>query len=1354
MKRILLTSVLVLGVCALLAEAPAFDAETALITKNKNAKTEVKGGVFSAESLAPDSFTGITFKLNDMPYRTDLQLEFEYRSKVLSGGKERYIGVTFTHATAGTTFTGLPVSTEWQKGIVHLSTLKFHKAGKLKAGEPLKTFYIYSRRPNDAPGIARLEVRNIRFVEAAAPSGKAKAAKTAKLAGPATTPETFRPDKAVKYTYAHQKGKTVDGVFTAENTADDKFTHIGFNLNGMKYDPALRLVFEYRSKVLSGGSENYIAVLFSRKAAGTTFTQFKPSQEWQTGTVDFHTLKFHKAGKLRGGEALDSFSIYSRRPDGEPGKVRLEVRNVRFERNAYYNPLDGVRVSYSAKPLISWRAAEGAEKYAVVCMQKDRQIFSAESVRPYFVPVTPLAPGLYDFVVKALPSGKLVSTEPIIIPDPAHTWTMPEYDFSKFVSQPRPRLKKLAAYWNPDLAALTRQGKALLKLQIPPNPEPYKEGADPNIRAWIEWYGKIAGGVVSRNGGKLQAAGQAAILTGDPELIANAKRLALEIARKWDPESGSSMKCGDLQAASLLRGLCWCYDAAYDAMTPEERKTVADCIRVRGNQFWGCVFPFRMNEAQNHPWDRTEAAAFAALALAEEPGMDMRYDFCANVYGYRILPSLGFKGENNEGLAYWSYGFGLAMRFIDVARQAVGLSFYTHPWLKYPARFPMYGMPAGGYILSFGDNGRPNHGRIGPMNRPFTSKLAAAADDPAALWYAGYPEKDGVIAKPPVAELVPQSIAYEHLGIGIFNTFLADGRENVALAFHSGKYFAGHQHADQNSFMINAYGDKLAIDGGYYDFYGSRHFKAYSIHTQAHNTVLVNGKGQVDRKDGADGTMTGYFDSPNFGYVSGDASSRKLYRGELDKFDRDIVFFKPDFVAVYDRLGAPKPAKFQWLFHSHSDKPIDYKDGAFSFARPLAKMAGKMFLPDGMTANVKRSYSPDDDPVLGYSVTKDPNPQPEWTLTVENPTPAKATEFFSVMQIARTGEPCDVAWKRVLTDTGAAAVSKQAAVIFRRTVKGKAVAGKFETDARAAAVIFNADGSIYDAMLADGSYLKYDGKTLLDAGKKVAGLAKRTTPDVTTSKVDVKVGGETVKADYRVEKFAFGREVHYVSGMTDIPAGHGWRIVGGEAKAPVSVLLIQGVSCILSSTAENRLFFLDGGKLGFSFASAKPFDVPSLQALRKLRIADAKMMPVGWQPSAAAIKFEAEDNVTFAPNPPLIMERESASKGKATISWDHGGQSGSWKFSVPKAGKYEFLICIASTHGAISRELRLDGQPLVPGIIGMHFRGTGGFGYSPQEWRWVKFPAPVKLSAGTHEIAVTVIQGSANLDALAFVPVK
>jgi hypothetical protein len=279
----------------------------------------------------------------------------------------------------------------------------------------------------------------------------------------------------------------------------------------------------------------------------------------------------------------------------------------------------------------------------------------------------------------------------------------------------------------------------------------------------------VAGGIVSRTGSNLQKLGMAAVLADDVELKKYAKEKALIVARTWDPESGSSMRMGDLQAANLLRGLVWCYDGAYEVMTPEERKDLANCIRVRGNQFWKSTYPFRSNEAQNHPWDRAEAAAFAALGLAEEPGMAMRYDYVANLYAYRILACLGFKGENNEGMKYWSYGLGLAVRFVNAARYTVGLSLYGHPWLKQTARFPLYGMPARGYILSFGDNGQPNHGSLGPLNRPFASSLAAEAGDPEALWYAGYPERNGVTAKPPVN--IPQSMDYEHLGLAVFNTF-------------------------------------------------------------------------------------------------------------------------------------------------------------------------------------------------------------------------------------------------------------------------------------------------------------------------------------------------------------------------------------------------------------------------------------------------------------------------------------------------------------------------------------------------------------------------------------------------------
>ena len=90
MKRVLFTALL-LSVFALAAEVPAFNAEKAA---GKGAV--FRDGVFTVETTKPSKYANMSFSLGDMPYRTDLQLEFEYRSTVLTGGPERYIGVNFS----------------------------------------------------------------------------------------------------------------------------------------------------------------------------------------------------------------------------------------------------------------------------------------------------------------------------------------------------------------------------------------------------------------------------------------------------------------------------------------------------------------------------------------------------------------------------------------------------------------------------------------------------------------------------------------------------------------------------------------------------------------------------------------------------------------------------------------------------------------------------------------------------------------------------------------------------------------------------------------------------------------------------------------------------------------------------------------------------------------------------------------------------------------------------------------------------------------------------------------------------------------------------------------------------------
>lgn len=66
------------------------------------------------------------------------------------------------------------------------------------------------------------------------------------------------------------------------------------------------------------------------------------------------------------------------------------------------------------------------------------------------------------------------------------------------------------------------------------------------------------------------------------------------------------------------------------------------------------------------------------------------------------------------------------------------------------------------------------------------------------------------------------------------------------LVFDAGYFGSGHQHEDKLNFVLCAYGRPLIIDPSIYRYYPDE-YSRYFRSTQAHNSVLVDGKGQCRR---------------------------------------------------------------------------------------------------------------------------------------------------------------------------------------------------------------------------------------------------------------------------------------------------------------------------------------------------------------------------------------------------------------------------------------------------------------------------------------------------------------------------
>ena len=1106
----------------------------------------------------------------------------------------------------------------------------------------------------------------------------------------------------------------------------------------LKIRSGVTIAFEYRVEAPPEFAPLYVGVAFEDAAGKRFFAKKTAKDKWTGVTLTPDKLVSTAQEAFAEGDRIRVFRIYTRNASPAPaGAVKLQVRNfaAAFDAEQAGKP---DRVSYSAFPLFDWPRPPDAERYLLE--YSDAPDFPAdrtcklETTVNFALPAEELKPGIWYYRATGLPRRKLLRRGSVLIPERRHTYRIAPYDFAAFGTAPHPRLKKLAefnALHEPTLLADARRD---LNFVLPPDVPVFRPGADPAVPTRIDWsrlYGRRNG-----NTGKTMARiGQAALITGDRELIAKARELALGVARTYDPAKATHRRAGDLPAINLLMGLGFCYDAAYDSMSGEERRDVDAALMTRGRQFWDFINPFGGNEAQNHSWDNTQAFAFAAVAADADPKeRAVWFDFALHLFACRFLPSLGFDGENNEGLAYWRFGFNLIVRYLDLLRQTSGINLYALDYVRKTAAFGLYSAPLAGYEISFGDNGTPNHHCIWSYSRPFCAKLAAETGYPEILWYAMVPRSGKLTAKAPLA--MPQSVTYPHIGVSLFNTFLPDARENVALGFHSGKYFAGHQHADQNSFSINAYGDKLIVDGGYYDWWGSPHHRAYSSTTLAHNTLLVDGCGQAERTPGADGVTTAFADSPSFGYVAGDAGNPKIYGGKLSRFEREIFFVKPDAVVTLDRVDpAREGAVCQYLLHAHGDRPTAGADGSFVIRRQFARLDGRMLTPARLSVTPAFETPPND------MVSSSPLPfyEKEWILRAD----FRAKEFLAAMEISRAGQPPKMRFARLESADALGVGADGLIAAFRRSGSGRFELSGLVSDGRAAAVRFDRQGQIIGAMLVGGTMLDFRGKALcrlpargnwsFPAGRRVT-VARRD--DLLT------LDGKPIPAECWTVVGGDGAARHLLSARARLPHD------GLLATAPDGVEYIFGARTHFIGRAP-RTHYVSGGDYLFSFTGPDSRVKPVRLTLTPIKPTEAVALPRDFRPPADALRLEAEAPSSYEGEELYIIGREFASGGKFGFRFQHPGQLLRWRFPVKQPGRCRVLFRVASTGEAICEFVRPDG-----GTVPVRFPATGGEGRGETDWRWFELPGGVELPGGEPTLELRHNLGGIALDALALIPEK
>ncbi|MBL8995270.1 MAG: heparinase II/III family protein, partial [Spirochaetia bacterium] len=429
------------------------------------------------------------------------------------------------------------------------------------------------------------------------------------------------------------------------------------------------------------------------------------------------------------------------------------------------------------------------------------------------------------------------------------------------------------------------------------------------------------------------------LTTGDMRYAARLKEY-LEALSQWS--SWSEHPNLWLEIAQISFGYVFALDAIYDELSEAERKRYENAYFRLGLL---PIFSTGLREDEtNGPAFQYSALGIGGLYLLGKSLPAKAFIDLAKRYTLFYLEKR-LHSKNTEGIGYTGFVMHNLLIFADsLARVTGDRSLIDHPYAKEVfAQWILYSLaPGAASAAPFADY----KGELG-----FSAQMdiiAANQKGGLASWIQKESggDKDRSIqhflyhdASLPVKtpDQMPTAKWFPNIGL----VSMRSGWDNKAtlLAFNSSGSEADHCHFDQNHFVLNLAGEWLLGDPGYRDTTAGWTAPMapkwiFTVGTVGHNSVLVNGEGQIKR---GGGKVQAFFHSSAFDYTVGDASAA-YDPATLKKFDRHILFLRPSYYVICDDLAAPKPVDFQTLFHTDAKGKIETRDSRIQIKKKLGSL--------------------------------------------------------------------------------------------------------------------------------------------------------------------------------------------------------------------------------------------------------------------------------------------------------------------------------------------------------------------------------------------------------------------------------
>jgi hypothetical protein len=495
--------------------------------------------------------------------------------------------------------------------------------------------------------------------------------------------------------------------------------------------------------------------------------------------------------------------------------------------------------------------------------------------------------------------------------------------------------------------------------------------------------------------------------TKDEKYLRRAEKEMLAVAafEDWNPSHF-------LDVAEMTMAIAIGYDWLYDGLSAESRNMIREAIKKKGIE---PSFDNKNNSwlRAHHNWNQVCNAGmtFGALAIAEdEPELASRVIVRAvESIPKAMVTSYQPDGAYPEGFGYWDYGTSFNVLFLSACEKALGTDFglSQSPGFLKTAAFVENMVGPTGMAHNWGDSG------LKSGLTPAIFWFAAKNGDPSVL----NGQKKFLQASSTSFvrnRLLPAVLIWgTQINLAVVKApakriWVGQGESPVALmrsawndpnalfvGFKAGSPSVNHAHMDIGSFVLDANGERWAMDFGAQDYnsleakgvdlwnraQNSQRWEVFRLNNLAHNTLTfdgqlqqVKGYARVDSWSDKDGQMN----------VISDLS--KMYAGQVADAKRGIALGADKTVLVRDEIKTgDKPVTMRWnLLTPASVKVVDGK------TIELTQHGKTLFLVFDTKAAIEIKTWPTT-PTHDYDA---PNPNTQF-VGFEVRLPANTTEHFN-----------------------------------------------------------------------------------------------------------------------------------------------------------------------------------------------------------------------------------------------------------------------------------------------------------------------------------------------------------------------